>query len=77
MSRSARSDAAGEWIQGAIKRPGRVRKYLGVSKGETIPMGKLDAAIKRLESKKTRSAEERSLLSALQLAKRFKSKGGV
>jgi len=40
-------------------------------------MGKLLAAIKRLEAKKSKTAEERSLLSALLLAKRFKSKGGV
>ena len=75
MSKSARSEAAGDWIQSAVKRPGRVRKYLGVGKGEKIPMGKLLAAIKRLEAKKNKTAEERSLLSALLLAKRFKSGG--
>ena len=73
----ARSAAAGDWISGAVKRPGRVRAYLGVKKGEKIPMGKLLAAIKRLEAKKSKTAEERSLLSALLLAKRFKSKGGL
>ena len=39
------------WIQDAIKRPGRVRKYLGIPEGETIPMGKLDAAISILNRK--------------------------
>jgi len=56
----------------AVKRPGRVRKYPGAGKGEKIPMGKLLAAIKRLEAKKNKTAEERSLLSALLLANRFK-----
>ena len=76
-SKSARSAAAGDWIRGAIKRPGRVRRYLGVADGEDIPMRKLNAAIKRLESKENKTTEERSLLSALLLAKRFKSKKGV
>ena len=34
------------WIQGAIKKPGSLRKTLGVKKGETIPKAKLDAAAK-------------------------------
>ena len=76
MAKRARSEAAGEWIQDAVKRPGRVRKYLGVGKGEKIPMRKLNAAIKRLEAKENKTVEERSLLSALLLAKRFKSKKG-
>ena len=76
-TKSARSEAAGDWIQDAVKRPGRVRKYLGVAKGEKIPMRKLNGAIKRLEAKKNKTVEERSLLSALLLAKRFKSKKGV
>tara|TARA_R100001530_G_scaffold75452_1_gene53019 strand:- start:566 stop:730 length:165 start_codon:yes stop_codon:yes gene_type:complete len=54
-----------------------VRKYLGVGKGEKIPMRKLNGAIKRLEAKENKTVEERSLLSALLLAKRFKSKKGV
>jgi len=77
MAKSARSEAAGDWIRDAVKRPGRVRKYLGVAKGEKIPMRKLNDAIKRLEAKKNKTVEERSLLSALLLAKRFKSKKGA
>ncbi len=32
------------WIQGAIKKPGALRKSLGVKKGENIPEGKLEEA---------------------------------
>jgi len=37
----------GNWIQGAIKKPGALRESLGVKKGETIPKGKLAAAAKK------------------------------
>ena len=36
----------GGWIQGAIKKPGALRKQLGVKEGEKIPMKKLNAAAK-------------------------------
>jgi len=58
---------ADKWIQDAIKRPGRVREYLGVPKGQDIPMGQLDAAIKKVQG-----SGDHSLLSALILAKRLK-----
>ena len=35
------------WIQGAIKKPGSLRKSLGVKKGEKIPASKLAAAAKK------------------------------
>lgn len=35
------------WIQGAIKKPGALRKALGAKKGEPIPAGKLQAAAKK------------------------------
>ncbi len=35
------------WIQGAIKKPGALRKALGAKKGEAIPAGKLQAAAKK------------------------------
>lgn len=35
------------WIQGAIKKPGSLRKSLGVKKGEKIPAAKLNAAAKK------------------------------
>lgn len=34
------------WIQGAIKKPGALKKSLGVAKGEKIPAGKLEKASK-------------------------------
>lgn len=37
----------GNWIQGAIKKPGALRESLGVKKGEKIPKGKLAAAAKK------------------------------
>ena len=36
----------GGWIKDAIKKPGSLRKTLGVKKGEKIPKAKLDAAAK-------------------------------
>jgi hypothetical protein len=37
-----------KWIQSAIKKPGALRKSLGVKKGEKIPAGKLAKAAKKL-----------------------------
>jgi len=36
-----------KWIQSAIKKPGALRKQLGVKKGEKIPAGKLKEAAKK------------------------------
>jgi hypothetical protein len=38
---------AGKWIQKAIKKPGALRKALGVKQGQTIPVSKLKAASKK------------------------------
>ena len=38
---------ADDWIEGAIKKPGALRKELGVKKGEPIPAKKLAAAAKK------------------------------
>jgi hypothetical protein len=35
------------WIAGAIKKPGALRKSLGVKKGKKIPAKKLNAAAKK------------------------------
>ena len=35
------------WIAGAIKKPGALRRELGVKKGEKIPAKKLAAAAKK------------------------------
>lgn len=37
---------AEKWIKGAIKHPGALRKTLGVKKGKTIPVAKLNKAAK-------------------------------
>lgn len=39
--------AKGGWIKGAIKKPGALRKELGVPEGKTIPAKKLAAAAKK------------------------------
>lgn len=38
---------AKKWIKGAIKRPGALRRSLGVKKGQKIPASKLNAAAKK------------------------------
>ena len=38
---------ADDWIKGAIKKPGALRKELGAKKGEPIPAKKLAAAAKK------------------------------
>jgi len=58
---------AKKWIQDAIKKPGRVREYLGIPEGQDIPMDKLNQAIE-----KVKGTGNKSLLSALELAKRLK-----
>jgi hypothetical protein len=35
------------WIAGAVKKPGALKKELGVKSGEKIPKKKLDAAAKK------------------------------
>ncbi len=35
------------WIQKAVKKPGSLRKALGVKKGQKIPAKKLNAAAKK------------------------------
>ena len=39
--------ATKNWIAGAIKKPGALRKELGAKKGQPIPAGKLAAAAKK------------------------------
>jgi hypothetical protein len=41
------------WIKGAIKKPGQLRKDLGVAEGEKIPKSKLNAAADGEYGKKT------------------------
>jgi hypothetical protein len=48
-----------KWIQKAIKKPGALRKELGVKKGKDIPAKKLKAAAKKpgVTGKRARLAE--------------------
>jgi hypothetical protein len=50
---------ATKWISGAIKKPGALKKELGVKKGEKIPAKKLAAAAKKpgKEGQRARLAE--------------------
>jgi hypothetical protein len=44
---STRFAKGGNWIKGAIKKPGALRSALGAKKGEPIPAKKLAAAAKK------------------------------
>jgi len=48
----------GKWIQKAIKKPGALRKSLGVKKGEKIPEKKL----KKAEHSKDPKTRKRAIL---------------
>ena len=41
----------GNWIKGAIKKPGALRKSLGVKQGQKIPVKKLKAAAAKKKGK--------------------------
>ena len=61
------------WIKGAIKKPGALRKQMGAKKGEKIPMEKINKKISTLKKKgegdKKLTKPERTELSRLTLAK--------
>ena len=61
------------WIKGAIKKPGALRKSMGVKKGEKIPMEKINKKIAALSKKgegdKKLTKPERTELARLNLAK--------
>jgi hypothetical protein len=46
------------WIAGAIKKPGALRKTLGVKKGEKIP----EKALKKAENSKNPKTRKRAVL---------------
>lgn len=54
---------ATNWIEGAIKKPGALRKTLGVKKGEKIPMAKLKKAEKSKNPKTRKRAQLAETLS--------------
>jgi len=51
----------------------RVRRLLGVAEGEKVSVAKLNTAIEKLKAVEDKGDEQKSLLSALVLAKRLKS----
>ena len=56
---------SGNWIAGAIKKPGALHKSLGVPKGKKIPMAKIEKAEKSKNptlAKRARLAETLSHL---------------
>lgn len=55
----AEGGSTDKWIQGAIKKPGALRKALGVATGKKIPPKKLAAAAKKpgIMGKRARLAE--------------------
>ena len=61
------------WIKGAIKKPGALRKQMGVKKGEKIPIADIDKKIATLHKKgegdKKLTKPERTELARLNLAK--------
>ena len=61
------------WIKGAIKKPGALRKSMGAKKGEKIPMEKINKKIATLHKKgegdKKLTKPERTELQRLSLAK--------
>ena len=61
------------WIKGAIKKPGALRKSMGAKKGEKIPMEKINKKIATLSKKgegdKKLTKPERTELARLNLAK--------
>lgn len=59
---------AKNWIAGAIKKPGALRKSLGVKKGEKIPASKLEKA----EHSKNPTTRKRAALA--ETLKGFKKK---
>lgn len=67
---------AKKWVQDAVKNPGRLHDHFGIPKDEKIPAEKISKEIARLHKKKDKSgslsADETSLLRALQLGKRLK-----
>jgi hypothetical protein len=47
LSLLLKENTMANWIKGAVKKPGALRKSLGVKAGEKIPTAKLNAAAKK------------------------------
>ena len=64
---------ADNWIQDAIKRPGRLHKFFGIPEGKDIPVAKIKGEIEKLKKKEEKTPEDKSLMGALQLGLRLKA----
>ena len=64
------------WIKGAVKKPGALRKSMGAKKGEKIPIADINKKIATLHKKgegdKKLTKPERTELARLNLAKTFR-----
>ena len=49
----AQAKESKKWIQGAVKRPGALRKKLGVKKGDKISLAKINQEMRKIKSKDT------------------------
>ena len=49
----AQAKDAKKWIQGAVKRPGALRKKLGVKKGDKISLAKINQEMRKIKSSDT------------------------
>ena len=58
ISKTKKPKSKKNWIQGAVKRPGALRKKLGVKKGENITAAQLNQASK---SKNPRTRKQANL----------------
>ena len=58
ISKTKKSKSKKDWIQGAVKRPGALRKKLGVKKGKKITKAQLNKAAK---SKNPRTRKQANL----------------
>jgi len=72
IGKTASARTAEDWMEDAVKRPGRLHKFFGIPEDETIPMSKIDGEIAKLKKKDDRTKDEESLLDALNLGKTFK-----
>ena len=68
LRRVAARRVAEKWIQQAIEKPGRLHEFFGIPEDEDIPVAKIKGEIAKLKKKEKRSAEETSLLRALNMA---------
>jgi|TARA_R110000744_G_scaffold3269_3_gene12654 hypothetical protein len=52
----AQAKESKKWIQGAVKRPGALRKKVGVKKGDKISLARINQEMRKLKSKDTNKA---------------------